>query len=133
MHSAPKEKPGLAWRAAAQALAVRTLLLQAALRSGVDHEPIQLGEGREESAEEALIRSFLESEIDPEAITEADCRAAYEARPPQAAEMSYDELVKPLFEHLERAAWTRSAKGLVDRLVADAQITGIDMAPLKTH
>jgi peptidyl-prolyl cis-trans isomerase C len=34
-HSAPKDKPGIAWRKAAQALAIRTLLLQEARARGL--------------------------------------------------------------------------------------------------
>ena len=128
MHPAPKDKPGLAWRAAARALAVRALLLQAAARAGVDVTPAQLGPGREESADEAMIRAFIEAEVDPDPVTEADCQAAFEKRPSEAANMSYDDVVKPLFDSLEKAAWTRAAGALVDRLVSEAQIEGVDMA-----
>ena len=38
-HPAPHGKPGLAWKAAARALAVRTLLLQEARRQGIDTRP----------------------------------------------------------------------------------------------
>lgn len=34
-HSAPKDKPGIAWRKAAQALTIRTLLLQEARARGL--------------------------------------------------------------------------------------------------
>ncbi len=129
MHRAPKDKPGLAWRAAARALAVRALLLQAATMACLTPEPRSLGEGREESPEEALIRSYIDQRIEPDPVTEADCRAAYEERPPEAADMSYDDVVKALFESLERAAWTRAARDLVADLVAEADIEGVDMAP----
>lgn len=39
MHPAPAGKPGLAWRAAARALAVRALLRQEAARTGLLPEP----------------------------------------------------------------------------------------------
>ncbi|NCO17517.1 MAG: peptidase, partial [Alphaproteobacteria bacterium] len=38
-HPAPPGKPGLAWRAAARALAVRALLLQEARRLGLSPAP----------------------------------------------------------------------------------------------
>ena len=42
-HTAPKGKPGLAWRKAAKALAMRALLLQEARRRGLTPVPEVLG------------------------------------------------------------------------------------------
>lgn len=53
-----------AWEAAANALAIRTLLLQEARRRGVAPTPRQVGPDRHETAEEATIRALLEQEID---------------------------------------------------------------------
>ncbi|MCC7168035.1 MAG: peptidylprolyl isomerase, partial [Rhodospirillales bacterium] len=59
-HSGPRGKPGIAWRKAANALAVRTLLLQEARRRGIAPEPAEVGLGRFETEDEALIRGLLE-------------------------------------------------------------------------
>lgn len=45
-HEAPKEKPGIAWRKAAQALAIRALLLQEAKRRALTADPLELAPGR---------------------------------------------------------------------------------------
>jgi peptidyl-prolyl cis-trans isomerase C len=59
-HPAPPGKPGLAWRGAARALALRTLLLQEARRQRLTPQPAEVGPGRYETDEEALIRALLE-------------------------------------------------------------------------
>ena len=128
-HPADPGKPGLAWQAAARALVVRALLLQSAARAGLDAVPEARGPGREETNSEALIRAYLDKELSPAPITEADCRAVYEARPPEAAALGYDDVVRDIHEGLERAAWTNAARTLIARLVEQAEIEGVDMAP----
>jgi len=80
-HPAPKNKPGLAWRKAAEALAVRALLLQEARRRGIQPEPQQVGPGRLESAEEALIRSLLDAAVIVEPPDETAIRMEWERDP----------------------------------------------------
>ncbi|WP_415182475.1 peptidylprolyl isomerase [Phaeovulum sp.] len=80
-HPAPKAKPGLAWVAAARALAIRALLLQEAARRGLTPDPQAVAEGQVETADEALIRQLLDEALDPVAPSDADLRAAYEAAP----------------------------------------------------
>lgn len=80
-HPAPKSKPGLAWTAAARALAVRALLLQEARQRGLAADPQEVGEGRIETDDEALIRQVLDDALDPAAPTDAALRAAYRATP----------------------------------------------------
>ena len=53
-HTAPRGKPGIAWRKAAQALAIRALLLQEAKRRGLTPDPLELAPGRFETDDEAL-------------------------------------------------------------------------------
>lgn len=65
-HHVPKGKPGLAWRLAAQALALRSLMLQEAARRGIACDPLSLGKGRFETNDDALIRGLLEDEIVPQ-------------------------------------------------------------------
>jgi peptidyl-prolyl cis-trans isomerase C len=78
-HRAAPGKPGLAWRAAARALAVRELLLQEARRLRLDPEPRLLGPGRRETDEEALVRAVIERRVQPQAPDEAACRAFHAA------------------------------------------------------
>ncbi len=44
-HTAPKDKPGIAWRKAAQALAIRALLLQEARARRLAADPEELSPG----------------------------------------------------------------------------------------
>ncbi|MEO0938077.1 MAG: peptidylprolyl isomerase [Pseudomonadota bacterium] len=62
-HDGPKGKPGIAWRKAANAIAVRTLLLQEARRRGIDAQVQEVGPGRFETEEEALVRGLLEDAV----------------------------------------------------------------------
>jgi peptidyl-prolyl cis-trans isomerase C len=71
-HDAPQGKPGIAWRKAARAMAIRTLLLQEAQRRGVTAAPEEVAPGRFETQEEALIRGLLEAAITVAAPTDAE-------------------------------------------------------------
>lgn len=62
-HPAPPGKPGHAWKAAAEALAVRALLLQEAARRGIAPAPRDRGEGLIEDEDEARIRALIEVEL----------------------------------------------------------------------
>lgn len=130
-HKAPKNKPGLAWRGAARALVVRALLLQAAAKAGMEAAPEPRGPGRKETATEALIRAYIDKNIWPDPITEADCREIYDARPTKAAELSYDDVVRDIHEGLEKAAWKKAAQKMIGELVDAAEISGIDMVPAR--
>lgn len=70
--TAPAGKPGIAWRKAANAVAIRTLLLQEARSRRVEAEPLEVGPGRFETQEEALIRGLLDQAIDVVPPTEED-------------------------------------------------------------
>lgn len=80
-HTAPKGKPGLAWRKAAKALVVRHLLLEEAARQRIAAEPEDLGGQRFETPDEANIRALMEAGIDPSQPEEAEARKIYEAEP----------------------------------------------------
>lgn len=80
-HPAASNRPGDAWRSAARALVIRTLLLRRARAMGLTAEPQDLGDGRSETREEALIRTVMEAEIAAPAPGEADLRAFYDANP----------------------------------------------------
>jgi len=104
-HDAPKGKPGIAWRKAANAMAIRTLLLQDARRRGIAVAPVEVGPGRFETTEEALIRGLLETAITVTAPSDAEVRAEW-ARDPSRFR------APPLWEvsHLLVACDPRDAK-----------------------
>lgn len=80
-HHAPKGKPGLAWRMAAQALAIRKLLLDEAARRGIAATPARVGPGLTETPEEAQIRALLEEAISVDPPSEAELRALWAKDP----------------------------------------------------
>lgn len=62
-HPAPENKPGLAWRRAARAVALRAVLLQEARRRNLKPETTETSPGKFETEEEALIRALLDDAI----------------------------------------------------------------------
>ena len=76
-HSAPKGKPGLAWRMAARALTVRKLLLEEAARRGIQATPATVGPGLTETPEEAQIRALLEVAITVTPPSEVELMAVW--------------------------------------------------------
>ncbi len=84
-HAAPRGKPGLAWRAAARALVIRTLLLQEAARRGFTPDPAEIGPGRFETDQESLIRAVMEAEIAPPPPGEDELRATWAKNPERFA------------------------------------------------
>src|SRR5262245_61236187 len=73
----PAATPMGAWRAAAQALVVRELLLQEARRLDLRPTPATDDQGRRETNEEALVRSLIDSQVATPAPDEASCRRYY--------------------------------------------------------
>lgn len=80
-HPAPKGKPGMAWMAAARALAIRALILQEARRRGFTPEAMELAPGLWETEEEAIIRQVLDEAVQAETPSPEAVRAAYDANP----------------------------------------------------
>ncbi|MCR8726019.1 peptidylprolyl isomerase [Frigidibacter sp. ROC022] len=80
-HHAPKGKPGLAWRKAARALAVRQLLLEEAQRRGIVATCEDLGAGKSETEDEALIRALLEEALEAPEPSEEMVRAEWAKEP----------------------------------------------------
>ena len=78
---APKGKPGIAWRKAANAVAIRTLLLQEAARREIKATAQEVGPGRFETPEEARIRALLDSAVDILPPSEADIQAEWDRDP----------------------------------------------------
>lgn len=124
MHPAPRGKPGLAWRAAARALAVRALLRQEARRAGLAATPRDLGENRRETEDEALIRTLVETRVAPEPPSEAAVRAAYDRDPdafraPTLYTAAHILLAAPPGDASARDAATGVARLLLAELAAD--------------
>jgi peptidyl-prolyl cis-trans isomerase C len=71
--------PDVAWDLAARALAIRELLVQEAERLAIEAEPIDDGEGRTETAEEARLRALVDREVAVPRADEAACRRYYES------------------------------------------------------
>ena len=80
-HEAPSGKPGIAWRKAAKALAIRQLLLQEAARRGIAADPQELEPGRFETEDESLVRGILEDAVQVAQPTDDEVRAAWVADP----------------------------------------------------
>lgn len=93
-HTAPRGKPGVAWRQAARAVAIRTLLLQEARRRGLQPDPQERAPGRFETDKEALVRELLEQAVSveppaPEAVRAAWARDPSRFRAPPLWEVSH--------------------------------------------
>ncbi len=82
-HTAPPGNPALAWQAAARALVVRTLLLQAAKRLGLQSASRNVDRSREETRDDALIHAYLDTALTPDPVNDEDCTHAYAAHPQQ--------------------------------------------------
>lgn len=80
-HTAPKGKPGIAWRKAANAIAIRTLLLQEARRRNLKPVPRQHGANRNETEDEALIRLLLETLVAVDAPSDDEIRTEWRRDP----------------------------------------------------
>ncbi|MBY0323410.1 MAG: peptidyl-prolyl cis-trans isomerase [Reyranella sp.] len=75
-HASPD--PDEAWALAARALAIRELLRQEADRLGIEAEPIEDGEGRRETPQEARDRALVEREVVVPQADDAACRRYFE-------------------------------------------------------
>jgi len=80
-HDAPKGKPGIAWRKAVNAIAIRTLLLQEARRRNLHIALDEVGPGRFETPDEAQIRGLLEIGVNVDAPESAAIRAEFDRNP----------------------------------------------------
>lgn len=124
-HPAPKGKPGLAWKAAARALAIRELLLQEARARGIEADPAETAPGQWETADEALIRQLLDQAVAPEPCPEAGLRAAYDADPDRFRAPSLYEAAHILFAAAPEDAEARAAA----RQRAEALLAELREAP----
>lgn len=121
-HHAPKGKPGLAWKAAARALAIRELLLQQAASAGLVADPAEIAPGQWETREEALIRQLLDQAVVPALADETTLRALYEARPDHFRSPSLYEAAHILFAAAPDDAPTReTARKAATEVMAQAR------------
>lgn len=123
-HPAPPGKPGLAWRAAARALALRAALLDEARSRGVQAVPQELVPGQVETEDEAQVRALMERAIDPPEPVESDLRAHWAANPdqfraPDLWEAAHILLAAPPENTEARDNARGLAKGIADSLAAD--------------
>jgi len=124
-HEAPSGKPGLAWKAAARALVVRELLLAEAAEQGVKADPAMLSPGKIETTDEAQIRGYLEEHLTPSPVKDDEVLAIFRQRTPEGDMPG--NIAGDIRRKLEQRAWTNAASDVVARLVAKAEIVGIDM------
>jgi peptidyl-prolyl cis-trans isomerase C len=113
--------PDVAWELATRALAIRELLMQEAERLAIDAQPIDDGEGRTETPEEARLRALLEREVVVPRADEAACQRYYESnrrrfRSPDLFEVAHILIAAaPGNDHARRAA-RQAAVALIDEL-----------------
>jgi peptidyl-prolyl cis-trans isomerase C len=117
----PSAKPEAAWQAAAEALAIREALLQAARASGVDATPLTLEDGQSEDEDEALIRVFMETEVTTPDPDEESCRRYYDnnrqkLRSPDLYEPAHILLQADRGDKLSYEAARADARALVTHL-----------------
>ncbi|MBR3369420.1 MAG: peptidylprolyl isomerase [Rhodobacteraceae bacterium] len=107
-HPAPKEKPGLAWKAAARALAIREIMLQEARARGLTPDPAEVAPGQVETEDEALIRQLSEVAIQPAPADEGKLRAVYDAQPDRFRAPTLFEAAHILFPRQDDMAAVRA-------------------------
>ncbi len=125
-HSAPKDKPGIAWRKAAQAMAIRTLLLQEAEARGLTVAPEELAPGRVETEDEALIRALLDEALTIAPVTDAAVRAEWANDPDRFRSAPLWDVSHILCacdprDETERVMAEARAKAVLARLDGDAK------------
>ncbi|MCA8927841.1 MAG: peptidylprolyl isomerase [Alphaproteobacteria bacterium] len=125
-HPAPAGKPGLAWRRAAEALAVRTLLLQEARRLGLTADPEEVAPGRFETDEEALIRAVLEQAVAVDPPDAATVHREWQRDPerfrsPPLWEVSHILCAAAPDDAAAREAAQERAEGLLGHVLASPQ------------
>lgn len=113
--------PDVAWELGTRALAIRELLMQEAERLAIDAQPIDDGEGRTETPEEARLRALLEREVVVPRADEAACRRYYESNRSRFRSPDLFEAAHILFpaapgDEVARAAARGSATALLGEL-----------------
>ena len=125
-HAAPRGKPGIAWRKAANAVAIRTLLLQQARAERIEARPAELGPGRFETEEEALIRALLETHVTvdtptPDTVQAEWARDPARFRAPPLWEVSHILIACDPRNATQREAARKRADALAAQALANPQ------------
>lgn len=123
----PADKPILAWQAAARALVVRELLLQEAMRLGIEAEPLGDADGRSETDEEAAMRALIEREVVTPEPDEAACRRFYDHnrqrfRSGDLHEAAHILIAAPPADVAARTAARLTADGILMAVRADPKL-----------
>ena len=123
----PAAKPVDAWKAAARALVVRQLLLQEAHRRGITAAPVADSEGRRETADEAVIRSLIDTAIVTPEPDEEACRRSYGANQSRFRSSDIFEVRHILIaahpdDRAARRDAKRSAEQLIDRIASQPDL-----------
>lgn len=116
--------PDQAWMLAARALAIRELLSQEVERLSIVAEPIEDGDGRRETSQEARLRALIEREVVVPSADEGACRRYYDAnirrfRSPDLFEAAHILFVAAPDDIVARDAARESAMALVARLTGE--------------
>jgi peptidyl-prolyl cis-trans isomerase C len=112
--------PDEAWNLAARALAIRELLRQEADRLDIPAEPMNDGEGRIETPDEARLRALLEREVVVPHADEATCRRYYDANRRRFRSPDLFEAAHILFAAAPGNAEARAkARHLAEALLAE--------------
>ena len=117
----PARTPAAAYKAAARALIVRTLLLEEAKRQGIAAVPEFVAQGKRELEDEAKIRALMEARIVVAEPEEADCLAFYAANPghfrgPDLFEASHILFLAQPHDAQTHAAAMRRAEAVIAEL-----------------
>lgn len=118
----PGRSIGESRTAAGHALATKALLLHRAAELGLAPEPELDEDGREETAEAALVRAVLEAEIEITLPTDAECRRVYDGqrakfRGPALYEAAHI-LIEPRSDADEDVALARASADRLSRILA---------------
>ncbi|WP_264938278.1 peptidylprolyl isomerase [Sphingomonas caeni] len=118
--------------AAGHALATKALLLHRATELGLEPEPELDEDGREETAEAALVRAVLEAEIEITLPTDAECRRVYDGqrakfRSPALYEAAHI-LIEPRSDADEDVALARATADRLSRILAEDVSTFAELA-----
>ena len=115
--------PDEAWNLAARALAIRELLRQEADRLDIAADPIDDGEGRYETPDEARLRALLEREVVVPHADEATCRRYYKANRRRFRSPDLFEAAHILFAAAPGNAEARAkAQQLAEALLAELRL-----------
>ena len=128
----PAASPAEAFRLAAEALVVRQLLLAEAGRLGLVATPERDERGRVEAAEDALIRTLLDTQVSTPTAGEAECRRYYEARQDRFSTGDMWEAHHILLPLAAKAGEddVRAAAGLAASIIAELAATPARFAEL---